>query len=351
MIVPEVKQTLPKELMRNMRETMQTAIPGLFVQEGYDTKRVKEIFKNHVLKTPLTENLAKSLKLPDNRLAKEIDLLHKLYNQPDDALHVSAINDQPDMLRQFQEAMLNTYKGERSHCQKPAAADPAPVPPPPAPPPVDLAKFDAPRKRKEAEEDDEKIAKELQAQFDAEAKKEEVKAPEAHEKRRKVQVECSGDSVSIINGVVFRNGVRVDNVANVHNFFSGSVVSIGNMVVAGGQASDAPPKGPDTNGNYHLGVHERCAVPEKTTGCRVDAGMYAKIALGKGCQEITINADMYSKITLGPECRKITIRGNMYSKVDIDDACSDITLELGMYAKHSLGKNCQNITVNGHKVA
>ena len=45
MSVSDVKQTLPKELMRNMLETMESAVPGLYEHLGKDAKRLKDICK------------------------------------------------------------------------------------------------------------------------------------------------------------------------------------------------------------------------------------------------------------------------------------------------------------------
>jgi len=346
MSLSEVKCSLPKELMRTMLETMESAVPGLYEHTGKNVQRVKEVFKQHVLKTPVTQDLAKSLNLPQgSRLALEIDKLHLMYNKPDDALRVSEINDKPEILGPFRDAMLFQYKAQKRHCEKQQALPERP----PAPQPAAVAAA-VDTKRKEPEPSDEELAKRLQAEFDQEVPNQEESRPA---KRAFVVDQVARD--------IFANFFGGSGPLRLHN----SNIVIGSP---GAKSGSRNRKVEEKESDINLRMNEIFTLPANSknrkintslnckvtlgsgcSGIRINCGRDSTIVLGSGCSDIKIFADMNSKVTLEKDCQDIVIVG-MESSIIIGNNCRNVNLDLGMDAKYQLGDNCQDIFHNDRRV-
>lgn len=426
------KYSLPKQLMNIVLETMEETIPVLYKQVGGE--KVKEIFKKHILKAPCNDDVLNSVDISkDSVLGKQLIYLHRLYNDPDSS-RVSEVANKPDALVHFRDTMVQQYKMAKRMSEKLAAIviphDPAP---PVAPVDLVKFDPPAKRKERDTiddvdgkeppakflrivEDSDEDFARKLQEELDRETESEKkkvkvsadhgIKAMPARPVRlpspavasckvedsdedfaRKLQEEIDreveplkrevkarsrkpGESISIINGVVYRNGKRDDDVSLADergNIVINQIIDDGSFQFGGKSfgpvamhssvspfsmysPSSPRPQAAEKDGQYNLRMSEKLTLPDESKGCKINGGMSCNITLGKQCSDITIKAGMSNNVTLGQGCRTISISTGMSCNITLGDDCRDVTIKLGMSARYTLGNNCKDIYVNGRKV-
>jgi hypothetical protein len=407
-VIPQV----PKQLKSLMEETLTRAIPSLHIECGYE--KLKELFKNHILKSPFDDTFIKNTKIDENTLlGKDVVYLHKLYNNPDSSL-VSNINQDPLQLQNFQSKIIDSYKLIKKtvkNLPQKKEEEKAKAPEKATNNNVDLSKFEPEAKKAKLSDtdSDEQFARELQEKFNNE-KGEETHNDSNHNSTKFI---INGQPVNFSNqpnyinrqDIVFANGQRIttnydqkDNIIeriitpNKTNNFNRSFISSNisfNPQSFGSQSHQStvffPPQNSvsqshnqnggrkvsgDSEETCNIPMHGKIEVESGAKNKKIKSDMHAKTIIGDNCSDIAIRAEMHGKIEIGRNCSAIKIKaemhgrieienncsdirinGEMYNKVVIGDNCSNINISQEMYSDYSIGKNCREIYVNGRKVA
>lgn len=387
-----VRIEIPAYLKKVMNETMTTAVSHLYVQMQMDGDKIKDIFHHHVLKAPLNDNLIKEIKLEGNPLlGKEIEFLHKLYNDPDSS-RVSAINGIPEALEKFHIKMYNSFKQVKKVCEnmplpsREKIQGEQPLPNISSPAQVDLSRFEAPSKdREKVMESDQELGRHLLEELDSERQVKDKRISHSSH----VSVEDSNDNEnsndqdghlpikhvfefnnSIINREYYKQSVHIgDNFINsfmtthgdiivnpTHNYFLPSAQHLKNSArqiksFAGNSEVQRYSDSFQSDKVYNLKMNQPFKLTTGSSKCTINCGMGSHITIENHCEHVVINGGMNSHIVIAEHCKNIKINLGMGGFVCLGNNCTDIHINTGMNSNYKLGLNCRNIYVNGGKVA
>lgn len=404
----------PFELNRVMLDTMSSGVPQLANHLNNDNQKLKRIFKNYILKSPLNENLLNDINLNGNPLLEmEIKFLHHLYNNPDETSRVSSINDQKDSLKAFRDMMLLHFKIIKKTIPNCIPNQNSPQKDQPS---MDTSEWEAPAKSGEKENvSDEELAKNLQQEFDKEQKGIRISTQDL----RGNSVVFKVGSANLVNSSIFVSpgSICIHNTGgynNKKNYSAPKPNEIdldeeyarnlqqqldaeqegqgrGNtVVVAGGDismigenlfidgrnkthrstSSDIKSQKTAEKGTYKVRPSEKLNLPNGSNNCVINGGACSKITVGSNSSDIRIDGGASSTITINNNCKDMTIKLKSSAKAHIGDNCENITITLGASAiakignncknikitadissEYVLGDNCKNVYVNGQKVA